>query len=214
MNLPNTPHQKQMEPKNESHPPHQKRSAIEAMACKAINESLARMTRIDLEKAAAALMGGPNLRHLTLERIHRLMCATQAVTDICQNECRARAGGGEVLPDLLSPDLPSQFNEAMARVIPHCRRAGMKEPYIVMAATLDGTLTVRRFDDEGEMVELIAEKLPPDGQPFSIPMIGLIIDQTPKAVKFIIDHEAIRHEDGTTVEARGPHPAGSARTPQ
>ena len=84
-------------------------------------------------------------------------------------------------------------DEAMkhfAEILRICRERGMKLPFIICAASSNGTVFCMRFNGPGGEPDVLAQHDEPGG--FKSPINWMVLDQNGEAVRVTIDEERAR----------------------
>lgn len=85
------------------------------------------------------------------------------------------------------------YDEAMkhfAEILRICQERGMKLPFIICAASSNGTVLCMRFNGPGGEPDVLARHDEPGG--FKSPINWMVLDQNGEAVRVTIDEEMSR----------------------
>jgi hypothetical protein len=75
----------------------------------------------------------------------------------------------------------------LADILDRCIQSGMQMPFILCAASPNGSVPCVRFNQPGEAPDQLAEHFEPEG--FRTPMSCMIVDQTGEAIRVNITAE-------------------------
>ena len=83
------------------------------------------------------------------------------------------------------------LSETLAQIVDECATAGMTPPFIICAASPNGSAFVARKKD-GRHTDVLATHVENGG--LIIPMSVMVLDQKNKAIRIVVDEDAItRH---------------------
>jgi hypothetical protein len=85
-----------------------------------------------------------------------------------------------------------QFADWFAQIMRQCKQNGMVRPFIICAASPNGSVLAIRADGRGNS-EILAQHFEPKG--VQLPMTIMVLDQQNRAVRVTIDPKGQAHSD-------------------
>jgi hypothetical protein len=78
----------------------------------------------------------------------------------------------------------NKLTEHLVEILSACDERGMRLPFILYAASPNGSVLCIRLDDDAEP-DVLADHFEPEG--FKVPITCMVLDQTGEAVRITID---------------------------